>query len=407
MATLPAWPAAPARATPAAAPSAAPAASARADAGPAWILEDPRSQALRAEVEQVAPSDAGVLITGESGTGKELIARYLHSRSPRSAAPFVAVGCGAFSEALVDSELFGHEHGAFPGAFGAQPGWFEEAHGGTIFLDEVNDLPLAVQNKLLRVLQQREVVRVGGRQPIPIDVRVVAAASVDLQELVRQQRFRKDLYYRLNVVSLEVHTLRERPGDIVPLARHFIDAYSRRLGYPRPQLTPAAERALRQSAWPGNVRELENTIHRTLLLGDGRTLDAADLRLSGSGRPAAPAEADPEPPHAPPAGALTDAANPALPGLPLLRQAVRQLCEAHVPALHQTVEDALLLEVFRWCHYSQSETARVLSLSRNVVRARLIRLGEVGAPRRGATAPGADAAPAPSASDTASESPTP
>ena len=297
MATLPAWPAAPARATPAAAPSAAPAASARADAGPAWILEDPRSQALRAEVEQVAPSDAGVLITGESGTGKELIARYLHSRSPRSAAPFVAVGCGAFSEALVDSELFGHEHGAFPGAFGAQPGWFEEAHGGTIFLDEVNDLPLAVQNKLLRVLQQREVVRVGGRQPIPIDVRVVAAASVDLQELVRQQRFRKDLYYRLNVVSLEVHTLRERPGDIVPLARHFIDAYSRRLGYPRPQLTPAAERALRQSAWPGNVRELENTIHRTLLLGDGRTLDAADLRLSGSGRPAAPAEAAPAPPH--------------------------------------------------------------------------------------------------------------
>jgi len=370
MATLPAWPAVPARAT---APPAAPP-----EAGLAWIFEDPRSKALLAEVEQVAPSDAGVLITGESGTGKELIARYLHSRSPRSAAPFVAVGCGAFSESLVDSELFGHENGAFPGAFGAQPGWFEEAHGGTIFLDEVNDLPLAVQNKLLRVLQQREVVRVGGRQPLSIDVRIVAAASVDLQELVLQQRFRKDLYYRLNVVSLEVHTLRERPGDIVPLARHFIDTYSLRLGYPRPQLTTAAERALQQAPWPGNVRELENTIHRTLLLVDGRTLDAADLRLSGPARPGT----EPEPHPAPGATAAREPVIPSAHGLPLLRQAVRQLCEAHVPALYQTVEDAVLLEVFRWCHYSQSEAARVLGLSRNVVRARLIRLGEVGAPRR-------------------------
>lgn len=255
-----------------------------------WIFEDPRSKTLLTEVEQVAPSHANILITGETGTGKELIARHLHDRSARRNGPFVVVSCGAFSEALVDAELFGHENGAFAGAFGTQIGWFEAAHGGTIFLDEINDLPLTVQNKLLRVLQEHEIVRLGGRKPIPIDVRIVAAATADLDEMVQQKRFRKDLYYRLNVVRLHVLTLRERPGDIVPLARYFMELYSRKLGYARLRLTPQAEQLLMQAPWPGNVRELENTIHRSLLLCDGDVLDASSLRLlhPGSSTVAAP-----------------------------------------------------------------------------------------------------------------------
>ncbi|MFT4267439.1 MAG: sigma-54 dependent transcriptional regulator [Xenophilus sp.] len=370
MATLPAWPPPPGRDTP---------------AGGAfdWIFEDPRSKALLAEVEQVAPSDASVLIAGETGTGKELIARYIHSRSPRRDGPFVVVSCGAFAQSLVDAELFGHENGAFAGAFGSQAGWFEEASGGTIFLDEINDLPILLQNKLLRVLQEREVVRLGGRKPIPVDLRILAATTVDLEQQVSEKRFRKDLYYRLNVVGLNVLTLRERPGDIVPLARYFIDSYSRRLGYPRLPLSPEAERLLIEAPWHGNVRELENVIHRTLLLCEGDQIDAASLRLPRHPGGAAKADvADAAAVHEaflapPPAQAPEEP----------LRHAIRHLCEANVPGIYQTVEDALFREVFRYCHYSQSEAARLLGISRNIVRARLIRLGEVGPPRRAAGDP--------------------
>ncbi len=367
MATFPVWPPPPGH---------APAAST-----PAWIFEDPRSRALLDEVEQVAPSDATVLISGETGTGKELIARYLHNRSTRQDGPFVVVSCGAFSYTLVDAELFGHENGAFAGAFGTQVGWFEQANGGTIFLDEVNDLPLPVQNKLLRVLQEREIVRLGGRTPIPVDLRIVAATTVDLETLVQEKRFRKDLYYRLNVVNLNVLTLKERPGDIVPLARYFIDTYSKRLGHARPTLTPEAERLLTHAPWHGNVRELENVIHRTLLLCDGNTIDATSLRLSN--RPSCTTHAEVSPPalpvSTPPAQAPVDVGTD---DVGALRKAIQQLCNANVADVYQVVEDALFREVFRYCHYSQSETARLLGISRNVVRARLIRLGEVGAPRK-------------------------
>lgn len=376
MATLPVWPPP---------PGAEPAAG---QGGFDWIFEDPRSKALLAEVEQVAPSDASVLITGETGTGKELLARHIHSRSARRDGPFVVVSCGAFSESLVDAELFGHENGAFAGAFGTQIGWFEEADGGTIFLDEVNDLPLPVQNKLLRVLQEREIVRLGGRKPIPIDLRILAATTVDLEDLVQQKRFRKDLYYRLNVVSLNVLTLRERPGDIVPLARYFIDTYSRRLGYPRLALSPQAERRLVEAPWNGNVRELENVIHRTLLLCDGPEIGAESLRLSHRAAGAAGAEATGA--HAAPPLATARSAARQGEAVTPLQQAIRQLCEANVPDIHQVVEDALFREVFRYCHYSQSEAARLLGVSRNIVRARLVRLGEVGPPRRPQDSSGAD-----------------
>ena len=358
-----------------------------------WIFEDPRSRALLAEVDQVAPSEANILITGETGTGKELIARYIHSRSARRDGPFVVVSCGAFSESLVDAELFGHENGAFAGAFGTQTGWFEAADGGTIFLDEINDLPPAIQNKLLRVVQQREIVRLGGREPVPVDLRILAATTVDLDRLVQERRFRKDLYYRLNVVSLNVLTLKERPGDIVPLARYFIDGYSRRLGYPTPVLTAEAERLLIEAPWPGNVRELENVIHRTLLQADESRIDENSLRLSpggggtGSGGGCAGAgggvsSVGPGPADSGRTGSEADSP----PGLTAasepLREAIRLLCEAGAPDLYQLVEDNLFLEAFRYCHYSQSETARLLGVSRNIVRARLIRLGEVGPPRR-------------------------
>lgn len=336
------------------------------------IFQDPRSRTLLAEAEQLAPSDASVLINGESGTGKELIARYLHQRSARRDGPFVAVCCGAFVKSLVDAELFGHENGTLAGAFDAQAGCFEKAHGGTLFLDDVNDLSPSVQNKLMRVLQERAVMRLGGNEPIAVDLRILAATTVELEQLVREKRFRKDLYYRLNVAHLNVPTLRERPGDIVPLARYFINGYCRRLGYQRMSLSPEAEELLEQASWSGNVRELENVIHRTLLLCDGPRIEARSLRLPRRTDTAAPAKAPPE--------AQAPVSRPAE-AAPALRQAIRQLCETQVAEIHQAVEDALYREVFRYCHYSQSEAARLLGVSRNIVRARLIRLGEIAPPR--------------------------
>lgn len=181
----------------------------------AQVFEDPKSQALLAHLQQVAPSDASVLIIGETGTGKELVARHIHNLSARRNRPFVAVNCGAFSESLVEAELFGHEKGAFTGALSAKAGWFEEANGGTLFLDEIGDLPMAIQVKLLRVLQEREVVRLGSRKSIPIDVRVLAATNVQLEKAINAGHFREDLYYRLDVVNLELSPLRDRPGDIL------------------------------------------------------------------------------------------------------------------------------------------------------------------------------------------------
>ncbi len=246
----------------------------------AQVFEDPKSQALLEHLRQVAPSEASVLVIGETGTGKELVARHIHNLSARRNGPFVAVNCGAFSESLVEAELFGHEKGAFTGALAAKAGWFEEANGGTLFLDEIGDLPMPIQVKLLRVLQEREVVRLGSRKSIPIDVRVLAATNVQLERAINAGHFREDLYYRLNVVSLELSPLRERPGDILPLTRHFIAEYSRRLGYGQSQLSPEAAQKLRAYSWPGNIRELENVIHHTLLICRDGLIRADDLHLS-------------------------------------------------------------------------------------------------------------------------------
>src|SRR5690606_26741230 len=231
----------------------------------ALVFHDPGSLSLLDSVERVARSEATVLVIGETGTGKELIARHIHAVSGRRG-PFVPVNCGAFSESLIDAELFGHESGAFTGASQARQGWFEAANGGTLFLDEIGDLPMALQVKLLRVLQERQVVRLGSRRPIALDVRLVAATNIDLARAVEAQHFRADLYYRLSVATVRLPPLRERPADIVPLARHFISVYRTRLGLDDIQLTPEAQERLLSYGWPGNIRELENVIHFALIV---------------------------------------------------------------------------------------------------------------------------------------------
>src|SRR4051812_8975866 len=219
--------------------------------------------------QQIAPSDASVMITGESGTGKEVLARYVHGRSHRARAPFISVNCAAIPEHLLESELFGHEKGAFTGAVARRVGKFEEASGGTLLLDEISEMDPRLQAKLLRAIQERVIDRVGGGRPVAVDIRILATSNRNLVEAVRTGSFREDLLFRLNVVNLKIPPLRERPADIIELAQYFIKKYSAANGVsPRP-LSAEARRALVVNRWPGNVRELENTIHRAVLLAIG------------------------------------------------------------------------------------------------------------------------------------------
>ena len=234
--------------------------------GRAILTQDPGMVRLLSTVEGVAASQATVLINGESGTGKELLARFIHTRSPRAHRPFIAVNCAALPDGLLESELFGHERGAFTGAMLKKIGKFEMAHTGTILLDEISEMNLGLQAKLLRVLQEREVDRIGGRDPIPVNIRVIATTNRTLYREVEQGRFTEDLYYRLNVFPITVPPLRERPADIAMLARHFSGTASTRNGLPQPSLSEAALAHLQTLPWKGNVRELENVMERAVLL---------------------------------------------------------------------------------------------------------------------------------------------
>lgn len=254
-------------------------------AGEEMIARDPRTRALLALAQRVAASPATVLLTGGSGSGKEVLARFIHAHSPRADKPFVAINCAAIPENLLEATLFGHEKGAFTGAAQAQPGKFEQAQGGTLLLDEISEMPLPLQAKLLRVLQEREVERVGGRKTIQLDIRVLAASNRDMEGMVARGAFREDLYYRLNVFPLSIPPLRERPDDIVPLARHFVGHLAPGLNRHGLELSAGAQQALLRHPWPGNVRELENVIQRAMILAPGEVIEAAHLNLP---LPAAP-----------------------------------------------------------------------------------------------------------------------
>jgi len=243
------------------------------------IHEDEAMTAVLALADQVAGSEASILITGESGTGKEVMARYIHRKSARSEKPFISVNCAAIPENLLESELFGHEKGAFTGAIARRVGKFEEANGGTLLLDEISEMDARLQAKLLRAIQEREIDRVGGTKPVKVDIRIIATSNRDLAEAVKHGTFREDLLYRLNVVNLRLPALRERPKDILALARHFAHKYAEANGVPFRPIGSATERLLISHSWKGNVRELENTIHRAVLLASGPEIAPEAIRL--------------------------------------------------------------------------------------------------------------------------------
>ncbi len=328
----------------------------------ALVFEDPISRELKDHLEKVAPSNATILIVGETGTGKELVARFVHQSSDRRNGPFVAVNCGTFVETLVEAELFGHEKGAFTGATHAKRGWFEAANGGTIFLDEIGDLAPALQVKLLRVLQEREVVPVGARQPVPIDVRVIAATNIDLEQAVRLNRFRQDLFYRLNVARVDLHPLRDRPGDILPLAEHFLAIYAAQQERgDELRIHRDAVRGLRNYVWPGNIRELENVIHHAVLVAQGNEIMARDLNLSRIGLDHASSVGQQDEPIA---------------------QIFRRLFDTSTPGLYDLVSEQLVRAALDYCDGNQVQTARLLGISRNVLRSHLARLGVIAPVRR-------------------------
>jgi DNA-binding NtrC family response regulator len=262
------------------------------------VTEDPGMQRVLSMAEVVATSQATVLIQGESGTGKELLARFIHSRSPRAHGPFIAVNCAALPEGLLESELFGYERGAFTGAMVRRIGRFEMAHGGTLLLDEVSEMALGLQAKLLRVLQEREIDRVGGRAPVPIDIRVVATTNRSLRQEVEAGRFREDLYYRLNVFPITVPPLRMRSADIPLLAQHFVPAACQRNGLPAVPISEEALIFLKTREWRGNVRELENAVERAVLLARGKPIDARHFHLEEVSAP--PDRSGPQGQTAPP-----------------------------------------------------------------------------------------------------------
>ncbi len=308
--------------------------------------------------QQIAPSDASILITGESGTGKEVLARYVHARSNRSRGAYISVNCAAIPENLLESELFGHEKGSFTGAVARRIGKFEEANGGTLLLDEISEMDVRLQAKLLRAIQERVIDRVGGTKPVPVDIRILATSNCDLGEAVRDGSFREDLLFRLNVVNLKIPPLRERPGDVIELAQHFAKIYAQANGVPLRPLSAEAKHQLAQNRWPGNVRELENTIHRAVLLATGDEIGAEAI-LS-------------------PDGVRIDASKP--PAVAHAALAAEQVTRALVGRTVADVERDLILETLKHCLGNRTHTANILGISIRTLRNKLNEYASDGMP---------------------------
>lgn len=323
------------------------------------IYRDASMAAVVRLAEQVAGSDASILVTGESGSGKEVISRYVHARSGRAARPFISINCAAIPEHLLESELFGHEKGAFTGAIARRVGKFEEADGGTLLLDEISEMDVRLQAKLLRAIQERVIDRVGGTRPVPVDIRIIATSNRNLSEAVRAGTFREDLLYRLNVVNLKLPPLRERPGDILELAGHFIDRYARENGVPRRPLSEDARRMLLANPWPGNVRELENTMHRAVLLATGPEIDQDAIRMP-DGSPIA---------QAMPADARVAAS---------AAKTAEAVSRALVGRTVADVERDLILDTLDHCLGNRTQAARILGISIRTLRNKLNQYADEG-----------------------------
>ena len=340
------------------------------------IAADPRTREILLLAARVAKADATVLLTGESGTGKEVFARFIHEQSQRAKGPFVAINCAAIPDNLLEATLFGHEKGAFTGAQGAQAGKFEQAHGGTLLLDEISEMPLALQAKLLRVLQEREVERVGGKKPVPVDIRILATSNRDMAAEVAAGRCREDLFYRLNVFPLAIPALKDRIGDLLPLAEHFLSMHGARLGR-RAVLTAAAKAKIAAHPWPGNVRELENVMQRALILAPGEVVAAEHLLLPATTAGAAaaiPMDRSPAaaPAEAPPAAQVVTqvAAQPAQPAQPIV-----------LPASSSNMRDRerrLILDTLAQVGGSRKKAVELLGISERTLRYKLARYREEG-----------------------------
>jgi DNA-binding NtrC family response regulator len=326
------------------------------------IAMDSAMVELRILADQIAPSDASILITGESGVGKEVMARYVHKKSRRADKPFISVNCAAIPENLLESELFGHEKGAFTGAVARRIGKFEEADGGTLLLDEISEMDVRLQAKLLRAIQEREIDRVGGAKPVPVNIRIIATSNRILQEAVLRGDFREDLLYRLNVLNLHIPPLRERPKDVVALATYFIDKYANANGLPPRRLSEAAGERIQNAAWHGNVRELENAMHRAVILARSEEIQVDDLRTP-DGRPV-------------PVNAMDATAERAV-------AAAEGAIKGAAVRIGQTVaevEQELILSTLDHCLGNRTHAANILGISIRTLRNKLRAYQDAGVP---------------------------